>query len=252
VVFDNWRGKIENAALEAFVTANQMGGRILGTSYTFDVEKQCIVFITGNQAIVGSDMRRRSMFVQLFVQEAKSEDRKVSEPINERIILSRRSEILAACWAYVRAWRDAGCPKSERRHLSFPEWGYMVGGILENIGYLCPLNPPANDGDSMLQSFQAMIAGVLSGVLGDDIYLAPSELLEICRNVGAFPWKIADTEPTLDKDKRAESAAMGRYCELYKGRTFTVRIDDADVHIKFEAMGQGRTRRYKFTKCETE
>src|SRR5262249_55721866 len=74
VVFDNWRGKIENQALEAFVTANQMGGRILGTSYTFDVEKQCIVFITGNQAVIGPDMRRRSMFVQLFVEEAKSED----------------------------------------------------------------------------------------------------------------------------------------------------------------------------------
>jgi hypothetical protein len=251
VVFDNWRGKIENAALEAFVTANQMGGRILGTSYTFDVEKQCLVFVTGNQAIVGSDMRRRSLFVQLFVAEAKSEDRKVSEPINERIILSRRNEILAACWAYVRAWRDASlaCPRSQRRHLSFPEWGYMVGGILENMGYPCPLDPPANDGDSMLQSFQALIGGVMSGVVGSEIYLAPHDLIQVCRNVGAFNWKIADTEPTQDKDKRAESAALGRYCELYKGRTFTVKIDEIEARIKFEAIGQGKTRRYKFTKC---
>jgi hypothetical protein len=252
VVFDNWRGKIENAALEAFVTANQMGGRILGTSYTFDVEKQCLVFITGNQAIVGSDMRRRSMFIQLFVEEAKSEDRKVSEPINERIILSRRSDILAACWAYVREWRDGGCPKSERRHLSFPEWGYMIGGILENMSYPCPLDPPVNDGDSMLQSFQSLITGVISDTFTDELYRSPSELIGVCRNVGAFAWKIADTEPTQDKDKRAESAALGRYCELYKGRTFTVRVDDTDMRVRFEAIGQGRTRRYKFTKCNPE
>jgi hypothetical protein len=249
VVFDNWRGKIENAALEAFVTANQMGGRILGTSYTFDVEKQCLVFITGNQAIVGSDMRRRSMSVQLFVEEAKSEDRKVSEPINERIILSRRSEILAACWAYVRAWRDARCPKSQRRHLSFPEWGYMVGGILENLSYPCPLDPPPNDGDSILQSFQMLIAGVISGVIPDEVYVTPAQLLETARSVGAFPWKISDTEPQIDKEKRMESAALGRYCELYKGRRFTVPIQDRLVSIMFEAIGQGHTRRYKFTKC---
>jgi hypothetical protein len=252
VVFDNWRGKVENAALEAFVTANQMGGRILGTSYTFDVEKQCLVFISGNQAIVGSDMRRRSMFVNLFVEEAKSEDRAVVEPINERIILSRRNDILAACWAYVRAWQDAKCPPSERRNLSFPEWGYMIGGILENMSYPCPLTPPPNDGDSMLQSFQALIAGVMDGVLGDEVFNTPRELLDVCRSVGSFNWKISETEPTADKDKRAESAALGRYCELYKGRMFTVRINDIDTKIKFEAIGQGHQRRYRFTKPTNE
>jgi hypothetical protein len=248
VVFDNWRGKIENAALEAFVTANQIGGRILGTSYTFDVEKQCLVFITGNQAIVGSDMRRRSMFINLFVREAKSEDRKVSEPIDELVILSRRSEILAACWAYVREWRDAKYPKSERRHLSFPEWGYMVGGILENMSYVCPLDSPTNDGDSMLQSFQALIVGAMTGVMTDEVYLSPSDLLDTCRNVGAFPWKIADTDPQEGKEKRAERASLAKYCELYKGRTFNIAIDDEPVSIGFDAIGQGHTREYKFTK----
>src|SRR5262249_32480851 len=135
------------------------------------------------------------------------------------------------------------------------EWGYMVGGILENMGYPCPLDPPPNDGDSMLQSFQMLFAGALSGLTMDEYYYAPAELLEVCRNVGAFAWKIADSEPAgpqADKEKRAESAALGRYCELYKGRTFTVRIDDNETRVRFEAIGQGRTRRYKFTKCNTE
>jgi hypothetical protein len=255
VVFDNWRGKIENAALEAFVTANQMGGRILGTSYTFDVEKQCLVFITGNQAIIGSDMRRRSIFIQLFVEEAKSEDRHVAEPINERLILSRRANILAASWAYVRAWRDAGCPAGERRHLSFPEWGYMMGGILEAASpadidsplYPSPLAPPANEMDSRLDSFRKIIESAFSQSVDDvsEIYFKPSELLELARSVGAFPWFLSDEEPGNDKEKRIERAAFARQCEYFKGRTFSIRAKDIEMRINFDAQGEQHTRKYR-------
>jgi hypothetical protein len=55
----------------------------------------------------------------------------------------------------------------------------------------------------------------------DEVYQKP-ETLEIARVVRAIPWKIASSEPTQDKDKRSESAALGRQCELHKGRTFTV------------------------------
>jgi hypothetical protein len=51
-----------------------------------------------------------------------------------------------------------------------------------------------------------------------------------------------------NKDKRAERAALARYFENHKGRTFTVRIDDSDSKIKFDSIGQGHTRRYRFTR----
>jgi hypothetical protein len=245
VVFDNWRGKIENAALEAFVTANQMGGRILGTSYTFDVEKQCLVFVTGNQAVIGSDMRRRSLFIQLFVEEARPEDRVISEPINERIILSRRNEILAACWAYVRAWVDAKCPRSSRRHLSFPEWGYMVGGILENLGYACPTAPPATEFDNRLDSIHRLVEAAFNQAISDEIALSPGELREIARNIGAFvPWVLSQTEPERDSDKRSEWRKFANQCDPYRGRTFTI----GDQKINFDSKGQGDSKKYVLRK----
>jgi hypothetical protein len=131
----------------------------------------------------------------------------------------------------------------------------MVGGILENVGYPCPLDPPANDGDSMLQSFQLLIAGVVEGMVTGERFVIPSDLLEIARHVGAFPWKITDVEPSQDKDKRSERTSLARYCELYNGRTFTVRLGDeskTESKVKFEAIGQGHTRRYRFAKISDE
>jgi hypothetical protein len=81
-----------------------------------------------------------------------------------------------------------------------------------------------------------------------EIYRKPSELLEVARLIKALPLKIADIEPEQAKHKRAERAALGRCCELYKGRTFTVKVADEDVTINFDAIGKGRTRLYRFTK----
>jgi hypothetical protein len=81
----------------------------------------------------------------------------------------------------------------------------------------------------------------------DEVYQSPSELLEIARGIGAIPWKIAATGHA--RNKRSESAALGRQCELCKNRSFKVRIHDRDASVLFEAIGQGRTRKYRFTKC---
>jgi len=82
----------------------------------------------------------------------------------------------------------------------------------------------------------------------DEIYRKPSELLEVARRVRAHPLKIAEIEPDQPKHKRAERAALGKCCEIHKGRTFTVKIGDQDVKVNFDAMGQGKTRSYRFTR----
>jgi hypothetical protein len=84
-----------------------------------------------------------------------------------------------------------------------------------------------------------------------EIFQKPAELLAVARTIGAFSRKIANTEPCTDKERRAESAAIGRYCELHKGKTFNVRrTDDKEIRIKFEAIGQGKTRQYRLSECE--
>lgn len=82
----------------------------------------------------------------------------------------------------------------------------------------------------------------------NEVYRSPSELLKLARGVRNLSSKIADVEPAQDKDKRAERAALGRYCELNKGRSFNVKLGDKEVKISFDAIATGRTRLYRFTK----
>jgi hypothetical protein len=103
--------------------------------------------------------------------------------------------------------------------------------------------------DEGCPELERVISAVIEQEPGkNEIYRKPSELLEVARTVTGLSLKIADVEPALNKDKRAERAALGRYCELYKGRTFNVKIGDQEMKINFDAIGNGRTRVYRFTK----
>jgi hypothetical protein len=95
-----------------------------------------------------------------------------------------------------------------------------------------------------------IISVVMERTEENEIDRRPSDLLEIARSVRALPSKIANIEPAQDKDKRIERAALARYLEIRKGRTFTVRIGETDTKVNFDAIGQGHQRRYRFTKCD--
>jgi hypothetical protein len=247
VVFDNWRGKIESQALEAFITASTVSGRILCTSSTFEAEKQCLLFITSNDAFGGGDMRRRALFIELFVEEARAEDRKIKREISEKDILEGRGEILAALWAYVRNWSDRGCKDGNRKHQAFPEWGRVIGGILEEVGYPSPLLPPPESMDPRLEGFSKIVANASEEMEETrELFVSPSELLETARKVGAFHWFLDATAEFLsDKEKRSERTAFARQCDHFKGRVFP-------NGIRFDSIGEGHSKRYRFSKTEPD
>lgn len=248
LAFDNWIGKIESGALAAFITANALSARVLGTSYMFDAEKHCLVFISANQANVVGEMRRRSIFVDLFVEEAKAEDRPIKRPIDEGDILDARSDILASLWALVRAWREQGCPPGTIGNASFNEWGRTIGGILESAGYPSPLLPPPQALDQRLDSFTKVVKAATAGMLTDQVFHRPSELIEIARGAGAFPWFLDeeppdDTKPDGRKDAKSERRSFGFHCDHFKGRTFKVE----GTMINFDSIGEGHAKKYQFT-----
>ena len=97
------------------------------------------MFVTGNGCTVSPDMRRRTLFVELFMENERAEDRKFQRELDEAALLNMRSAILSALWAFVREWNAAGRPKPSRTHSSFPQWAEIIGGIVEFAGYCCPL-----------------------------------------------------------------------------------------------------------------
>ena len=243
LVFDNWVGKIDSGALAAFITANAMSARVLGTSYMFDAEKNCLVFISAIRASVAGEMRRRSIFIYLFVEEAKAEDRKIEHPIDEGDILACRSEILASLWALVRNWIGNGCKPGTIKHASFDEWGKTIGGILEAAGYQSPLLPPPLALDERLESMMQIVRAAAALMTAPELFLDPPQLMDLARTAGAFPWILDEEEPTQDKDKRAERRSFFYACDQFKGRTF--KISDT-VRINFDALGDGHSRKWKF------
>ena len=133
----------------------------------------------------------------------------------ERVSKSLRPVILAMdqlsrSLASAPVWPEIECvPTNEKRHQTNQRYGHQ-----QDYRFF----------DEDHADFQPIVSAVLERSDKNEICRKPSDLLEIARNVGALPWKIASIRPRGDKDKRAERAALGRCLEINKGRTFTVRI----------------------------
>ena len=93
VFIDNWQGEIGAAAIEMFCTARTMKDRVLGSPEVKSAKKNALLFITGNRAKVSPDMRRRSLVIELFVEETQAEMREVKRWVDENGILAMREQI---------------------------------------------------------------------------------------------------------------------------------------------------------------
>ena len=120
--FDNFKGHLQSESLEGFLTSQDWSGRILGGQATFRGDNNVLVFVTGNGCTVSPDMRRRSLFCELFLEVERAEDRQFKNNLEASVLLQERTDILSALWALVREWKADMEPKPSRSHSSFPEW----------------------------------------------------------------------------------------------------------------------------------
>ena len=154
--------EISSNALNGFATSTRRGGRILGKPDNFAAENFTRVFLTGNSKAVDSELGRRMIVIDLFsaLDPAK---RKHARTIDEPYILSRRADILAACWCLVREWFKAGKPANETRRSTFERWSEIVGGIitLQGMADPVPVSEAARD-----EKAAAMEAAIIA--LADD------------------------------------------------------------------------------------
>lgn len=233
LAYDNWSGVIGNSALEAFVTSTTYSDRQLGVSKVIALNKECMVFITGNHARVNPDMRRRSLIVDLEMIEACSEDRKIEKPIGEYEILQMRPQLLAAIWSLIREWDRAGRPEGSKRHPSFSRWGHLFGGIMEHFGLPNPVEAPSKAADDTLRDFTIMVTDALGEWGTHSRTFSAGDLMEFARERGLFSWVLDSEAPEMDMAKRKERASFGKICGRFDGSRFGdiefARGDDARV-----------------------
>lgn len=236
---DNLRGNLASPRLEAFITAENWTGRILGRSETYTAPNLVTVFITGNGLTVSPDLRRRSLFIELTMRAERAEDRVFKQPMDDYYLTTMRPQILASLWALVRNWDKMGRPVPSRGHSAFPLWANIVGGIVEAAGFACPFETPTltqpvdRNGDDMRRLVEAMEIGVE--------YDFPT-LVDLMRDVGAFESIVGVNEtldtPTIDTRKLPprESAKLGRMLAGYDQR----QVGD----WRFVIRGNGHARRF--------
>ena len=236
ILLDNCRGHLDSPQLEAFVTSARWKGRILGVSKSFCGEHYVTVLITGNGCTVSPDIRRRSLFVELFMEQERAEDRKFERTLDDAALLTMRSDILAALWAFVREWNFAARPKPSRSHSSFPRWAEIIGGIVEFAGFGCPLETAEIQSASDIDGSDM---GELVTALGSDP-VTFDEVVSLAREKGLFERLLADEG---DLKPNAKSA-FGKLLKRFERRIFR-------NGKRFIVEGKGHTRRfYAFSETE--
>ncbi len=231
LLLDNLKGHLSSPTLEAFVTSPTWEGRVLGGSKNFRGQNNITVYLTGNGCTVSPDLRRRSLFCELFMTEERAEERKFRRVLDIPAILHQRENILSALWSLVQVWNIAGRPKPSTGNASFPRWADVIAGIIEFHGWTNPVRPAQiegagdRDGDDMRNLVLAM---------PENERLNFGEIVELCATKGLFEGLVPESGQQDPKDKSRLGKLLGRY----GGRVFQGKY-------RFIVEGKGHSRRYQ-------
>jgi hypothetical protein len=233
IFFDNAKRHIASEALEGFLTTQDYEGRILGQSKSFRGENNAVVFITGNGCTVSPDLRRRSLFCELFLEAERAEDRVFQNNLEVPALLEKRSDILTALWTLIHEWDQVMRPKPSRSNSSFTDWSDSIGGIVEFAGYGCPLETPqieaAADRDG------ADMRALVKALAGDSPLKVVQfeDVIETARSGELFEWLLP---PDGDLDRKARST-LGNLLRSYDRRLIG--------GYRFSIEGKGHSKRFK-------
>jgi hypothetical protein len=250
-LFDNIRGKIGGEEVESMITASKLKGRILGESTEFVVDNVATLFFTGNQSVTTPDMAERSLFVELFVQEADNRDRKIPFVIDDTYLAvpENRARILSALGALVRGWDAAGRPAPLSVMPRFEAWSRIVAAIVANAGFGDPLAKPdlKTGGDEELRDMTILVkrmAPTEEGETRSEMRFA--DIVDIVQELGLF----ADVEVRSGKSYEfmfdetgvtpAGKSHFGKLLARFDGRVFA----DQGKALRFVVEGKGNTRRF--------
>ncbi|MGA2632304.1 MAG: hypothetical protein ABSG54_19080, partial [Terriglobia bacterium] len=235
ILFDNQRAKLSSASLEAFISGPVWNDRLLSLNQTFTGPNLATVFVTSNGCTVSPDMRRRSLFIELHLEEEHAEDRTFRRNLDYVTLLAMRPKILAACWSMVRNWHDAGQPAPGRSHSAFADWARVMGGIVEAAGFGCALETATaaliadEDGIAMQRLVGAMKPGQSYDFTG---------IVNLCRVNGCFENLVGEGTSEMKRECRS---TLGKLLSRYDRR----KVKD----WYFAVEGQGHKRHYGIVKA---
>lgn len=233
VLFDNLKGHLNSPALEAYVTSPTFAGRILGVTKEFSGDAGATILITGNALTISPDMRRRSLPVELFMPELRSEDRVFKRILDAETIRELRPSIVSALWSIVHAWDKAGRTECSHRNASFPRWAKTIAGMVEFAGFGSPLAPAEIDG---MGDTDTVEVAELAKLMKPQEQYTFGDLSALAESAGLFERIFRDTDREGNLSARSKQL-LAKLLARYNGRQVL-------AGCRFVAAGKGHGRRY--------
>jgi hypothetical protein len=128
---DNANGmQIKGDLLESIITEGCADIRPLGHSKIVKVRNRSLVTLTGNNPIITGDMARRALSIDIQPRSADPErDIYPFDPVE--LISRRRTDLLTAAFAAMKAFRLAGMPRQALPAVgSFDDWSHKVRDLV--------------------------------------------------------------------------------------------------------------------------
>jgi hypothetical protein len=275
IFLDEVERKLVNRTLNSFMTANMWTGRLMNSQKKFAVPQTSVVFLTGNNVELSSDLAGRCLIVDLYVDDADAQSRPIRNVIDE-VYLAKpevRADILAALWALVRSWNEAkpaGRPVPGSVFRGFEIFSNIFGGIVEHAGFVNPMQSTAAEVDPDYADMLAVVTA-LSKDLEDRMEFEFHEIIEVCRELNAFEWhlegkvtkqkvKVADHDPVMGDTEReveidrfelnaANKSWFGKLFSVQYGGTRFILADGR--RVRFGKRGKNRQRRYTLELVES-
>lgn len=127
--------EFNNRALLQSITAQEIGGRRLGSTQNISRPNLFNWIATGNNPIVLSEMERRIVWVRLNGKTVDIQSRTYKHTDYSGFLIENRSKIVGYILTMIQYWIDVGKPSfEERKRASFEDWSRKVGGVLQACG----------------------------------------------------------------------------------------------------------------------
>jgi hypothetical protein len=141
VMLDNWRGKLDSAALESFMTARSgMVPIRLPYHESRSVDPRYYTLaLTSNGCELTNDQANRTIIIRLRKQPDGYSFQDYSEGSLLEHVRANSKKYLAAIYAIASEWINAGCPTTNASYNSYTIWARNLDWIVQNIFKLPPV-----------------------------------------------------------------------------------------------------------------
>jgi hypothetical protein len=139
ISFDNVRNALDSPAVESFLTEDSFLARVPHQAAVEIDPRRVIVQITSNKADITVDMANRSSCVRILKQPDGYRFHRYPEGNILDHVRANQPLYLGAVFAVIKAWHDAGKPRSETTSHDFRPWAPALDWIVQNVFKAGPL-----------------------------------------------------------------------------------------------------------------